>query len=66
MFTVTTGVCVCVFGFYMLSSSNVTIPRRSYLLVSEHLIAPSLSSASIPGCMSAVPHNQHKHQELVL
>ncbi len=49
MFTVTTGVCVCVFGFYMLSSSNVTVPRPSYLLVSEHLIASSLFGASIPG-----------------
>lgn len=60
-------VCVCVsLVFLQLSSSNVTMPCPSFILVGEHLIASSHSMGSIPGCMSAVTHTKHKQPVLVL
>lgn len=51
--------CVCnFFFFFMGSSSNITVPCPSWVLVGEHLIALSHSRASIPGFMSAVTCNQ--------
>lgn len=60
--------CVCnSFSFFFMgSSSNITVPCPSCVLVGEHLIALSHSRASIPGCMSAVTCNQQTHQSVLV